>query len=88
MKLEYKPRFIKAYKKLTKDKQKAVTAAVDQLLEDPTLGIQKKGDLSHIFVYKFRYQRQEYLIGYTYDPETMTLVAVGVHENFYRDLKR
>jgi mRNA-degrading endonuclease RelE of RelBE toxin-antitoxin system len=38
MNLEYKPRFIKAYKKLHKAKQVAVTEAVDRLLENPDLG--------------------------------------------------
>ena len=88
MNLEYNPRFIKAYKKLHKAKQVAVTEAVDCLLENPDLGQQKKGALSHIFIYKFKHNQQEYLLAYSFDTTTMTLVAVGLHEKFYRDIKR
>jgi hypothetical protein len=33
---------------------------------------------------------QQYLLGYTFDEQTMmlTLLALGGHENFYRDLKK
>jgi hypothetical protein len=38
----------------------------------------------------FRLARQLYLIAYLLDEasETVTLLALGGHENFYRDLKR
>jgi mRNA-degrading endonuclease RelE of RelBE toxin-antitoxin system len=71
-----------------------VAADVDHAAEvvaaDPTVGDQKKGDLSDLFVYKFRSQNQLYLLGYTLDDEVrlVYLEAVGPHENFYRDLKR
>ena len=84
----FKPTFIRKYKKLTFQEQKAVTAAVDAVCEDPHLGEQKKGDLVHAWVYKFNFNRRQYLLAYGYDPETMTIHAVGFHENFYRDLKK
>ena len=87
-KLRYKPSFIKKYKKLTKQEQLAVTDAIDFLSENPTVGQQKKGDLVHLRVYKFNFNRQQYLLAYELDPVTMTIHAVGLHENFYRDLKK
>jgi hypothetical protein len=58
--------------------------------DNPQLGERKKGDLSDLFVYKFRSQNQLYLLGYTVDDgiRLIYLEAVGPHENFYRDLKR
>ncbi len=48
----------------------------------------KKGDLLGVSVYKFKIQKQEMLLAYKWDPKTRLLLALGVHENFYRDLKR
>ena len=87
-KLLYKPTFIRKYKKLTKQEQLAVTEVIDSLSSEACLGQQKKGDLSHLWVYKFNFNRRQYLLAYEFDPVTMTLHAIGFHENFYRDLKK
>lgn len=31
---------------------------------------------------------EQTLLAYTYDPQTLKLILLGVHENFYRDLKK
>jgi len=41
-----------------------------------------------VHVYKFRVLDRQYLLAYEYDRETLFLLALGVHENFYRDIKR
>ena len=63
--------------------------AIRQLLTDPYLGEQKKGDLSFLRVYKFKMVKQLTLLGYSYEDGTVTLelIALGSHENFYRDVK-
>ena len=83
-------RFARAYKKLHDNVAADVDEATRVVAADPTLGERKKGDLSELFVYKFRSQNQLYLLGYTTDDEVrlIYLEAVGPHENFYRDLKR
>ena len=83
-------RFARAYKKLHDNVAADVDQAAEVVAADPTIGDQKKGDLSDLFVYKFRSQNQLYLLGYTRDDEVrlVYLEAVGPHENFYRDLKR
>jgi mRNA-degrading endonuclease RelE of RelBE toxin-antitoxin system len=82
------PAFKKAYKKLhTKDK-KAVDDAIRAIIANPELGQEKKGDLAGVFVYKFKLHQQEMLLAYEWDPSKRILLALGVHENFYRDLKR
>ncbi|KZY87698.1 addiction module toxin RelE, partial [Oleiphilus sp. HI0072] len=64
--------------------------AVKELVKDPLLGDQKRGDLAFLRVYKFKMIKQLTLLGYSYDEGVLTLelMALGSHENFYRDIKR
>jgi len=83
------PTFKKAVKKLHQNQKKDLDKAVKELIEDPLLGEQKKGDLSFLRVYKFKMNKQLTLLGYSYEDGTVTLVLMplGSHENFYRDSK-
>lgn len=82
------PAFKKVFKKLHKNQQEEVKVAIKQIIKNPELGAAKKGDLSGVYVYKFKIKNQEYLLAYEWDPKERILLALGVHENFYRDLKR
>ena len=82
------PAFKKAYKKLHKQYQLKVNEAIKEIIADPKIGEEKKGDLSDIYVYKFKVDRQQILLAYEWNPQERILIALGVHENFYRDLKR
>lgn len=86
--VEQMPAFKRAYKKLHANEQDAVDDAIEEITEDPTIGKEKKGPLAGVFVYKFKFKTKEFLLAYEWDPKHRWLVAVGVHENFYRDLKR
>ncbi len=83
-------RFARAYKKLHDAVAADVDAAAALLANNPQAGERKKGDLAALLVYKFRSQNQLYLLGYTVDDAVrlVYLEAIGVHENFYRDIKR
>ena len=80
--------FGKSYKKLNANQIKPVNDAIRNVLSDPQCGEEKKGDLAGVFVYKFRVQDQQLLLAYEYDKENLFLLALGVHENFYRNLKK
>lgn len=82
------PLFKKAYKKLHKEQKQAVNEAILAVVNNPAIGEEKKGDLACVYVYKFRMHTQEYLLAYEWDPLNRLLLALGVHENFYRDLKK
>lgn len=84
------PTFKKAVKKLKPNQKKELDAAVKALMAKPTLGEQKKGDLAFLQVYKFKMNKQLTLLGYSFDDGKLTLelIALGSHENFYRDIKR
>ena len=82
------PAFKKAFKKLHKNQKEMVKKAIKEIINNPEIGTIKKGDLSGVYVYKFKINNQEYLLAYEWVPEERVLLALGVHENFYRDLKR
>lgn len=83
------PAFKKAVKKLHPNQKMDLDKAVKELIKDPLLGDQKKGDLSFLRVYKFKMNKQLTLLGYSYQEGTVTLelMALGSHENFYRDIR-
>lgn len=95
-----KPPFTKFVKKQHAPVQLAIADAVDQILEDPTIGEKKVGDLKGVSVFKFSLANVEYLIAYRPHSEVEKLdegvdiellhvdfYKVGRHENFYLDLK-
>jgi len=90
MKIEQTPRFAKQLKKLKPNQKQALDKAVKALVENPMLGVQKHGDLDYLRVYKFSMLKQQALLAYSFDDGLLiiTLLAVGTHENFYRDMKR
>ncbi|TNF53243.1 MAG: type II toxin-antitoxin system RelE/ParE family toxin [Gammaproteobacteria bacterium] len=86
--LQQRPSFKRVYKKLHPNQRAAVHAAIREILADPSLGAEKKGDLAGVRVYKFDCVHQQFLLAYLTTEATRTLLAVGPHENFYRDLKQ
>ena len=82
------PVFKKAFKKLHESQKNVVKKIIKEIIINPEIGVAKKGDLSGVYVYKFKISTQEYLIAYEWIPEERVLLALGVHENFYRNLKR
>lgn len=81
--------FKKALKKLHANQKACLDEAVRIILSDPLIGAQKTGDLSLVRVHKFHMLDQLTLLAYKYDEQnsSIILLALGSHENFYRDLK-
>ena len=100
MKPNYKPPFSRFVKKAHKPLQLAIEDAVEEVCDNPDIGEPKAGDLAGIWVYKFKFNRQEYLIAYRpptpeaqrqgIDLELLIIdfYQAGSHENFYDELKR
>jgi len=84
------PTFKKTVKKLKPNQKQDLDKAIKELIENPLLGEQKKGDLTFLRVHKFKMSKQLTLLGYSFDENVLTLelMALGSHENFYRDVKR
>jgi hypothetical protein len=95
----YKRPFNQFIKKAHKPLQLAIEDIVEAVCADPDIGEPKTGDLDGIWVYKFKFNRQEYLVAY--QPPTkmerecsnnienlvIEFYQVSSHENFYTELK-
>ncbi len=81
--------FKKAVKKLSRQNKKILDEEIRNLIKNPVLGVRKKGDLDFLRVHKFKFFNQEVLLGYMYEDNDiiLTLLKLGPHENFYRDIK-
>ena len=83
------PTFERVAKKLHRQQKADLDAAVQAVAGDTGIGEAKVGDLAGIRVYKFRMANQLCLLSYrVMDEDSVKLLTVGSHENFYRDLKR
>ncbi len=90
MKLEQSGSFGRKVKKLKIDEKKSLDKAIKKIMRDTSIGAMKTGDLSGVQVYKYKHNTQQYLLAYRVAEREalVTLLALGTHENFYRDLKR
>lgn len=84
------PTFARQIKKLHENQKNDLNQAVTKIVKNPSVGVAKKGDLSGIQIYKFKMVNQLTLLAYEFhhDELLLILLAVGPHENFYRDLKK
>jgi mRNA interferase RelE/StbE len=89
MRILVTPTFERAVKKLHKQQKAALDEAVRTIVGQPKAGEIKVGDLAGVKVYKFSMGNLLCLLAYrVLDENTLKLLMVGPHENFYRDLKR
>ena len=93
LKISASPTFMRTAKKLHAKDKKVLDQAVNDVAGQPTLGEEKRGDQSGVFVYKFKLNKQETLLAYELRankqaPDEVLLLGVGPHENFYLQLKR
>ena len=95
MRIAYKNAFAQFVKKAPKPLQLEIEFRVDEVCNNPGLGQQKLGDLRGVYVYKFRFKAQEYLMAYQYDHFVggtkitwIEFYQIGPHENFYTQLKK
>ena len=89
MKVTYGAQFSRSLSRLHPNQKRALDKAVKAISENPELGDAKIGDLNGVSVYKFRSNNNQWLHAYRIiSPREITLLVVGPHENFYRDLKK
>lgn len=95
MRTTYKKAFAQFVKKASKPLQLTIEIRVEEVCNNPKLGQQKLGDLQGVFIYKFHFNGQEYLMAYRFDhfadEKEITWIEfcqIGSHENFYTQLKK
>ncbi len=74
-------------KKLSKKDKFLLDTEIKEIKKNPLLGTEKKGDLKGIFVYKFKIKTALYLLSYRIVADSIELIMLGSHANYYRDLK-
>jgi len=79
--------FERKVKKFTKREKKKLDEEIRKILDNPSIGSEKKGDLRGVFVHKFKIQTNQYLLAYRFFGENLELIMIGPYENYYRDLK-
>lgn len=87
MQIKQSHSFEKSVKKLSQQEKKALDDQVRKIAAEPDIGDEKKGDLSGVSVHKFKINAIQYLIAYRHINESLELIMIGPHENYYRDLK-
>jgi mRNA interferase RelE/StbE len=93
MRIKLSRGFKRTVKRLRANQKKDLDDAVRTIAADPTTGEAKVGDLAGVRVHKFPMAKQRVLLAYTllaytWDDDSLVLLALGGHENYYRGLKR
>lgn len=87
MKIYQSRSFEKKIKKFNQKEKNELDNEIKNIAQNPSIGIEKKGDLRGVFVHKFKIKTTQYLLSYRLVADGLELIMIGVHENYYRDLK-
>jgi len=87
MKILQSRSFERKVKKFGKQEKKVLDKQILKIAENPSVGIEKKGDLRGVYVHKFKIKSIQYLLSYRLIRDDLELIMIGQHENYYRDLK-
>jgi len=79
--------FERKVKRFSEREKRVLDKHIKKIMENPTIGQEKKGDLRGIFIHKFKIQTIQYLLAYRIGGKDLELIMIGPHENYYRDLK-
>ncbi len=87
MKILQSRSFERKVKKFSKQEKKRLDNQIRKIIDDPSIGSEKKGDLRGVYVHKFKLQTVQHLLSYRFVGENLELIMIGPHENYYGDLK-
>lgn len=87
MKIYQSRSFENKVKKFTQKEKNDLDNEIKKIVQNPSIGTEKKGDLRGVFVHKFKIKAALYLLSYSVVADKLELIMIGVHENYYRDLK-
>lgn len=78
--------FRKRVRKLHQREKLILDDQIRTILNDPSVGQEKSGDLKGVFVHKLKIDSTQYLLAYRVTKDNLELIMIGPHENYYRDL--
>lgn len=68
-------------KKMSKAQKIELDTQIKLIYEDPTVEVEKKGDLRGLFVHKFKIKTLQHLTAYRFTEECLELIMIGTHQN-------
>ncbi|RKZ01204.1 type II toxin-antitoxin system RelE/ParE family toxin [Candidatus Fermentibacteria bacterium] len=79
--------FARKVKKLSTQEKAVLDNEIRRIIADPSIGQEKRGTLKGVFIHKFKLHAIQFLLAYRFcDLQTLELIMLGPHENYYRDL--
>ncbi len=87
MKILQSRSFERKVKKFGKQEKKTLDKQILKIAENPSVGVEKKGDFRGVYVHKIKIKNTQYLLSYRFVGADLELIMIGPHENYYRDLK-
>ena len=86
MKIIQSRSFENKVKRFSKKQKTILDKQIRNIIDTPSIGQEKRGDLRGVFVHKFKIASIQYLLSYRYRTNILELIMIGPHENYYRDL--
>ncbi|MBU0482596.1 MAG: type II toxin-antitoxin system RelE/ParE family toxin [Proteobacteria bacterium] len=87
MKIYQSRSFENKVKKFNPNEKNDLDNEIKEIARNPSIGIEKKGDLRGAFIHKFKIKTTLYLLSYRVVADGLEFIMIGAHENYYRDLK-
>ena len=87
MKILQSRSFERKVKKFGEQEKKTLDKQILKIAENPSVGVEKKGDLRGVYVHKIKIKNTQHLLSYRFVGADLELIMIGPHENYYRDLK-
>ena len=78
--------FRKRVRRFREQEKRILDKQIQKILDDPSIGQEKRGDLRGVTVHKFKIHSTLYLLSYRVIEDALELIMIGPHENYYRDL--
>ncbi|NQU38625.1 MAG: type II toxin-antitoxin system RelE/ParE family toxin [Lentisphaerae bacterium] len=79
--------FEKKVRRFRTQEKSILDQQVRKIAKDPSIGQEQRGEIRGIFVHKFKMHATQYLLSYRMTSvDTVELIMIGPHENYYRDL--
>ncbi len=88
MKIYQSRSFAKKIKRFTKSEKSILDGEIKEIIKNPIIGTEKKGDLKGVFIYKIKIKSLQYLLAYRFNENKLELIMISPHENYYRNLKK
>ncbi|MDD5450449.1 MAG: type II toxin-antitoxin system RelE/ParE family toxin [Desulfovibrionales bacterium] len=79
--------FEKRVKRFSEIETGVLDQEIEKIMQNPSVGEEKMGDLRGVYVHKFKIRTIQYLLSYRMVGNDLELIMIGPHENYYRELK-